>query len=188
MMTLRSFTSQIFEGKKNKYWKYYCIIYYNKVIVFALLFSYIVSDYAKCAKGERGIKVVTRNYDLRVVYCSGRWCVIAFYESFVIEYTGCPRRNVPDFGRVFLMLNYTDITQNTYVQSRMVTEIMAKEKCGRHKCRNTVGRPWRHTCPMPLPEQRDMVMQLPWRVRYSTLALTSQFNISAVACVKYLEV
>ena len=32
-------------------------------------------------------------------------------------YTGRPRRNVPDFGRVFLMLNYTDITQNTYVQS-----------------------------------------------------------------------
>ena len=28
-----------------------------------------------------------------------------------------PRRNVPDFGRVFLMLKYTDITQNTYVQS-----------------------------------------------------------------------
>ena len=28
----------------------------------------------------------------------------------------CPRRNVPDFGRVFLMLKYTDITQNTYVQ------------------------------------------------------------------------
>ena len=33
------------------------------------------------------------------------------------EYTGCPRRSVPDFGRVFLMLKYTDITQNTYVQS-----------------------------------------------------------------------
>ena len=31
-------------------------------------------------------------------------------------YTGCPRRNVPDFGRVFLMLKYTDIAQNTYVQ------------------------------------------------------------------------
>jgi hypothetical protein len=30
---------------------------------------------------------------------------------------GCPRRNVPDFGRVFLMLKYTDITQNTYIQS-----------------------------------------------------------------------
>jgi len=32
-------------------------------------------------------------------------------------YTGCPRRNVPDFGRMFLMLKYTDITQNTYIQS-----------------------------------------------------------------------
>ena len=37
-------------------------------------------------------------------------CVLAIY-------TGCPRRNVPDLGRVFLMLKYTDITQNTYVQS-----------------------------------------------------------------------
>jgi len=42
-------------------------------------------------------------------------------------YTGCPRRNVPDFGRVFLMLNYTDITQNTYIQSWTVTELMARE-------------------------------------------------------------
>jgi len=42
-------------------------------------------------------------------------------------YTECPRRNVPDFGRVFLMLKYTDITQNTYVQIRTVTEIMARE-------------------------------------------------------------
>jgi hypothetical protein len=28
------------------------------------------------------------------------------------------------------MLKYTDITQNTYVQSSMVTEILAREKCG----------------------------------------------------------
>ena len=32
-------------------------------------------------------------------------------------YTGCNRRNVRDFGRVFLRSNYTDITQNTYIQS-----------------------------------------------------------------------
>jgi hypothetical protein len=32
-------------------------------------------------------------------------------------HTGCPRRNVQYFRRVFLMLNYTDITQNTYIQS-----------------------------------------------------------------------
>jgi len=45
-------------------------------------------------------------------------------------YTGCHRRNGPNFGRVFLMLNYTGITQNTYIQSWTVTEIMAREKCG----------------------------------------------------------
>ena len=48
----------------------------------------------------------------------------------ILLYTGCPRRNVQYFGRVFLMLNYTDITQNTYIQSWTVTEIMAREKCG----------------------------------------------------------
>ena len=47
--------------------------------------------------------------------------------SNLLEYTGCHRRNGPNFGTVFLMLNYTDITQNTYIQSWMVTEIMARE-------------------------------------------------------------
>ena len=42
-------------------------------------------------------------------------------------YTGCNRRNGPDFGRLFLRSNYTDITQNTYIQSSMVTEILARE-------------------------------------------------------------
>ena len=36
---------------------------------------------------------------------------------------------MPDFGRMFLTLKYTDITQNTYIQSRTVTEIMARERC-----------------------------------------------------------
>jgi hypothetical protein len=42
-------------------------------------------------------------------------------------YTGCSRRKGPNFGRVFLRSNYTDITQNTYIQSSMVTEILARE-------------------------------------------------------------
>ena len=41
-------------------------------------------------------------------------------------YTGCHRRNGPNFRRVFPMLNYTDITQKTYVPSWTVIEIMAK--------------------------------------------------------------
>ena len=32
-------------------------------------------------------------------------------------YTECNRRNGPDFGRVFLMLNYTEKPQNTYIHS-----------------------------------------------------------------------
>ena len=45
----------------------------------------------------------------------------------VLDYTGCARRNGQNFGRVFLMLSYTNITQNIYIQSWTVTEIMARE-------------------------------------------------------------
>jgi len=47
--------------------------------------------------------------------------------KWTMLYTGCPRRNGQNFGRVFLMLNYTDTTQNTYIQSWMVKEKMARE-------------------------------------------------------------
>jgi hypothetical protein len=40
-----------------------------------------------------------------------------FGEVSNLSYTGCPRRKGQNFGRVFLMLKYTDITQNTYVQN-----------------------------------------------------------------------
>ena len=43
--------------------------------------------------------------------------MVARRRLCVALYTGCPRRNVPDFGSMFLMLKYTDITQNTYIQS-----------------------------------------------------------------------
>jgi len=79
-------------------------------------------------------------------------CLYDDNKQHIYIYIGCPRRNVPDFGRVFLMLNYTDITQNTYVQIWTVTEILAREKCGLHWCRRTVRHPWRHTCPMRLPD------------------------------------
>ena len=60
-------------------------------------------------------------------------------------YTGCPRRKGPNFGRVFLRSNYTDITQNTYIQSSMGTEILNIEKWGLVWCLRTVLCPWRHT-------------------------------------------
>jgi hypothetical protein len=58
------------------------------------------------------------------------WFKPKYSVSVETHYTGYNRRNGPDFGRVFLMLKYTDITQNTDVQSWTVTEIMARETCG----------------------------------------------------------
>ena len=49
------------------------------------------------------------------------------YRHTHSEYTGCLGRNVPDIGRMFLKLKYTDIAQNTYIQSWTLTEIMARE-------------------------------------------------------------
>ena len=43
--------------------------------------------------------------------------VYIYIYIYVCIYTGCPRRNVPDFTRVFLMAKYTNISQNTYIQS-----------------------------------------------------------------------
>jgi len=60
--------------------------------------------------------------------CLFYWIYIyILLKKKIYIYTGCPRRNVPDFGRVFLMLKYTHITQNTHVQSWMVTKIMTRE-------------------------------------------------------------
>jgi len=43
---------------------------------------------------------------------------IGRFDPFRLQgYTEYHRRKGPNFGRVFLMLNYTDITQNTYIQS-----------------------------------------------------------------------
>ena len=76
---------------------------------------------------EREFFVVLQQCVLWIMLFNGGHPVLWQNRSI---YTGCPRRNVSDFGRVFLILKYTDITQNTYVQSWTVTEIKAREKCG----------------------------------------------------------
>ena len=57
------------------------------------------------------------------------WCCCCCSNKLIkmYAYTGCPGGNVPDFRRMFLTLKYTDITQNTYIWSWMVMEIMARE-------------------------------------------------------------
>ena len=68
--------------------------------------------------------VPTRTHKIVKVKTEVRYAVTASSSDL---HTGCNRRNGPDFGRVFLRSNYTDITQNTYIQSPMVTEILARE-------------------------------------------------------------
>ena len=74
--------------------------------------------------------------------------IYIYTHTHTHTHTECPRRNVPDFGRVFHMLKYTDITQNTYIQSWTVTEIMAREKCGLLAGPRTVPVSWQ---PYPCP-------------------------------------
>jgi len=52
------------------------------------------------------------------------------YIKYIYIYTGCPGWNVPELWRMFLKLKYTDITNNTYIRSWVVTEIMEREEFG----------------------------------------------------------
>ena len=62
--------------------------------------------------------VLLRNFNANLaVGYKGTQVQAAMYVSCYTVYTGCNRRNGPDFGRVFLMLNYTEKPQNTYIQS-----------------------------------------------------------------------
>ena len=106
--------------------------------------NYGRKDYVKVMKVVRGIfSWEICRFLTAIIKGSGdgwrlRWRRLGFYK-------GCNRRNGPDFGRVFLMLNYTEKPQNTYIQSSMVTEILAREKCGLLWCLRTVLCLWRHT-------------------------------------------
>jgi len=50
-------------------------------------------------------------------YCSlsGSGVLEFQFQLDSLAYTGCPGGNVPDIGRMFLKLKYTDITKNTYI-------------------------------------------------------------------------
>jgi hypothetical protein len=85
------------------------------------------------------------------------------------------------------MLKYTDTTQNTYVQSRSISEIMAFEKCGLLGVPRNVRPPWRHTRPLRMPGSPSHRDAVTLASAYSTVALTSQDKRTAAACVKYLE-
>ena len=99
---------------------------------------------------------ITNNFNLISYYTCYTWscifftCLYIYIYIYIYIYTGCPRGNVPDFGRVFPMLKYTYITQNTYVQSWTVKEILAREKCGLLTGPRTVPVSWQSYPCLPL--------------------------------------
>ena len=94
---------------------------------------------------------VQENYKIDTLHIKIWLYIYIYIYIYIYTHTGCSRRNVPDFGRVFLMLKYTDITQNTYVQSWTGMEIMAREKCGLLAGPRTIPVSWQVLsmwCPM----------------------------------------
>ena len=83
--------------------------------------------------GERGETALRQCRERRYKNVHSLWETMQGWTNWHVRltqtdsiYTGCNRRNGPDFGRVFLM-NYTEKPQNTYIQSWTVWEIMASE-------------------------------------------------------------
>ena len=86
-----------------------------------------VKKMQSCSQRGNSSSVTRSSCVVRTSGYSRNWKM--WTRKFQYNYTGYNRRNGPNFGRVFLMLNYNEKTQKTYIQSWTVWEIMAIENC-----------------------------------------------------------
>ena len=95
--------------------------YFTAIKIYNHLSEYIKALTSDLKSFKKTLKGFLCRYSLYSIqeYYNIQKVLLGNFHSYkkLIIYTGCNRRNVQDFGRVFLMLNYTDITQNTYIQS-----------------------------------------------------------------------
>ena len=99
------------------------------------------------------------------------------------EIQGVPRGNVPDFGRMFLTLKCTDLTQNTYIRSWTVTEIMTREKCGRLAVPRTVPVSRVVTLHCACPSFSLTAESSTFRLHYQQMSQSElQFNTAGYSC------
>jgi len=105
----------------------YITMYFKKKDVCGLKYigKGLRSDVWRVIKSGLSDSQKEKNFKLNLTVCHP-CCVRSIIQSYGM-YTGCNRRNGPDFGRAFLMLNYTEKPQTTYIQSWTVWEIMASE-------------------------------------------------------------
>ena len=83
-------------------------------------FLYYKHDILLCSLKPKRKSDTGKQSELQIFFNAFHTVVLKISLLETVEhnkYTGCPRMNGQNFGRVFLMLNYTDITQNTYIQS-----------------------------------------------------------------------
>ena len=78
---------------------------YGSGLIYGPRSTIVVQGHYVKAKVNHGPKLSTNFHCIFVI-------ILVFWFPYLDGYTECPRRNVPEFGRVFLMLKYTDITQN----------------------------------------------------------------------------
>ena len=165
-------------------WTYRPVVYiyavYTENIHFSTIYLFQMQQECKILK-----TIVFGMVQHKTSYDVSWWSVASGFHSTlefntICKYTGCHRRNGANFGRVFLMLNYTYITQKTYIQSWRVTQIMAIEKCGLLWCPRTVSRPWRHIHPLRMPGNEKQLANIGMQWRWRD-------NATAEACVNYLE-
>ena len=116
---------------------FYCQIRWRHVSTQGVIIRPIIEPCLRCINwkctflGFQNVYNSERTWvQIRLMFRIFFMCVCIYIYIYIYIYTGCPRRKGQNFGRVFLMLKYTDITQNTYFHSWTVTEIMAREKCG----------------------------------------------------------
>ena len=76
-------------------------------------------------------------------------CVIRMLFIYAINsgfiYTGCNRRNGPDFGRVFLRSNYTDITQTPISKVERLQRYWSEKRVDFFGVCVLYSFPWRHS-------------------------------------------
>ena len=114
------------------FWRHDQFLIENNSIIFRGERRKPTRNHQKIQSSGWNVDRTFRHIELRCFRCTKLLIYIYIYtythtHRKLLIYTGCPGRNVPDLRRMFLKLKYTDITQNTYIQSWTVTEIIARE-------------------------------------------------------------
>ena len=133
LLYILSFVSKHFAVEVVKFYRHSNVILFGKLYFIIANFArfsrfwFLIKQFA-CHTAVRRLRVdwtsngnITQRWTSYVNTSSGQLNKLDFLAN-----TGCPGSNVPDFGRMFLTLKYTDITQNTYIRSWTVTEIIAR--------------------------------------------------------------